>query len=323
MDRATGLTNQLLTFSKGGVPAKETLSLSRLIGEAVPFNLAGSNVKPLISKPDNLWLASVDQGQIQQVFSNLTINAKQAMPVGGELQITLENTEIQDNHLPDLVGGRYIKITLADNGTGIKPEHLERIFDPYFTTKEAGNGLGLATVYSIIKKHVGHISVASQSGQGTIFTLYLPAAEVQELPVQSAASVPASSHHTARILVMDDEEMICSVVNDLLEDAGYTVETVTDGRLALDRYRQTLETGIPFDLVILDLTIPGGIGGKEVVTQILTLDPQAKVIVSSGYADDPVIANYADFGFKGVAAKPYELSTLEKIVDKVLMGEPV
>lgn len=320
MQRATALTNQLLTFSKGGVPLKETLSLSRLIEEVVPFNLSGSSVEPRISQPDNLWLASIDQGQIQQVFGNLTINAKQAMPDGGQLQITLANADIQENQLSDLGGGRYIEITLADSGIGIAPEHLDRIFDPYFTTKHAGNGLGLASVYSIIKKHDGHISVASQLGRGTTFTLYLPAAEVQKLPIPPVASTSASRQHSARILVMDDEEMICDIVKDLLGDAGYRVETVANGTLALDCYRQAIKAGTPFDLVILDLTIPGGTGGKEVVKQILDLDPQAKVVVSSGYADDPVMANYADHGFKGVAAKPYELSTLMKTVNEVLTG---
>jgi len=301
MNRATALTNQLLTFSKGGAPVKETLSLSRLIDQVISFNLSGSNVKPVISHPDDLWLANVDQGQIQQVFGNLTINAKQAMPEGGELLIRLENAEIHDNQLQGLAGGNYILISLTDGGTGIKPEHLERIFDPYFTTKQTGNGLGLATVYSIIQKHGGHISVASQLGLGTTFSIFLPSAEIQALPIQPVAKIAASWQQAARILVMDDEQTICDIVKDLLEDVGYNVETVANGTLALDRYRQTLDTGMPFDLVILDLTIPGGTGGEEVVKQILALHPQAKVIVSSGYADDPVIANYRDYGFKGVA----------------------
>lgn len=318
MHRATALTNQLLTFAKGGAPIKETLNLSQLIEEAVPFNLSGSNIKPVISRPDNLWLAHVDQGQIQQVFSNLTINAKQAMPEGGELLITLENIEISANQLHGLTGGDYIRITLTDSGIGIKPEHLERIFDPYFTTKQAGNGLGLATVYSIIKKHGGQIRAISQLGRGTTFIIYLPAAAEKTLPLKPAAKVSTSRPHAARILVMDDEEMICAIVKDLLEDTGYSVETAANSTLALDRYRQTLAAGTPFDLVILDLTIPGGEGGKEVVKQILALHPQAKVIVSSGYADDPVMANYADYGFIGVAAKPYDLQVLKDLVNEVL-----
>lgn len=321
MTRATALTNQLLTFSKGGIPVKETISLSHLVEEVVSFNLSGSNVKPVISLPDNLWLAFIDQGQIQQVLGNLTINAKQAMPSGGELQITLENAEVLDNQLLGQDGGKYIRITLADNGTGITPEHLERIFEPYFTTKQAGNGLGLATVYSIINKHGGHISVTSQLGKGTTFTLYLPIAKDQRLPPVPTVNVAAPLQQAARFLVMDDEEMICDIVKAMLEDAGHTVETVLDGTLALDRYRQALETDNPFDLVILDLTIPGGMGGKEVIKQILALHPLAKVIVSSGYADDPVMAHYADYGFKAVVPKPFELGVLIDTVSKVLMSD--
>lgn len=231
---------------------------------------------------------------------------------------------IQENQLPDLASGKYIKISLSDNGTGISPEHLERIYDPYFTTKQTGNGLGLATVYSIIKKHGGHISVTSQLGQGTTFTLYLPAAKDQMLPQVSVASVStAPLRQSAHILVMDDEEMICAIVKDLLEDAGFTVETVPDGPLALECYRQSLDGGIPFDLVILDLTIPGGMGGKEIGKQILALHPQAKIIVSSGYADDPVMSKYANYGFKGVAAKPYKLNDLVDITAEILMRESV
>jgi len=323
MNRATALTNQLLTFSKGGAPIKETLSLSSLIEQVIPFNLSGSNVKPVVSHPDDLWLAYVDQGQIQQVFGNLTINAKQAMPEGGELRISLENTEIDDNQVQGLAAGNYLRITLTDSGTGIKPEHLERIFDPYFTTKQTGNGLGLATVYSIIQKHGGHISVVSRPGQGTTFSIYLPAAEVQELLIPPVTNPSESGPQTARILVMDDEQPLCDIIKDLLEGVGYKVETVKNGSLALDRYRQALDAGKPYDLVILDLTIPGGIGGKEVVKQILALHPQAKVIVSSGYAADPIMANYQDYGFKGVATKPYNLDALEDLVKVVLMSDPI
>ena len=243
------------------------------------------------------------------------------MPEGGQLQITLANTEIQNNQISDLVEGRYVKITLADSGIGIKPEQLKRIFDPYFTTKQFGSGLGLATVYSIIKKHNGHIDGISQLGQGTTFTLYLPVAEDQELPAQQVSSVSAPQQGVAHILVMDDDEMICDIVKDVLEDAGHRAEIVPNGTLALDRYRQAVKAGTPFDLVILDLTIPGDIGGKEVVKQILCLHPQAKVIVSSGYADDPVMANYADYGFKGVISKPYSLDKLSGVLAQVMEND--
>ncbi len=318
MNRATALTNQLLTFSKGGVPVKESLSLNHLIEEVVQFNLSGSNVKPVISCPNDLWLALADQGQLQQVFGNLTINAKQAMPDGGYLHVLLENIEIPDNRQPGLQRGKYIKITLADNGIGITPEHLKRIFDPYFTTKQTGNGLGLATAYSIIEKHGGQISVTSQLGKGTTFTVYLQAALVQTLPAVPLTSDAPLRQKAAKILVMDDEEMICDIIKAQLEDDGYRVETVPEGSLAVARYREALAEGAPFDLVILDLTIPGGMGGKDTVKEILALHPQARVIVSSGYAADPVMANYAEYGFKGIVPKPYNPSSLSNVLIRVL-----
>ncbi|WP_020677547.1 ATP-binding protein [Geopsychrobacter electrodiphilus] len=322
LGRATSLTNQLLTFAKGGVPVKEILALDSLIEDVVQFSLSGSKVIPQISQPDHLWLVDVDQGQMQQVFGNLTINAKQAMPEGGLLRITLENTELPGNCLPDLSGGKYVRITLTDNGSGIQQEHLEQVFSPYFTTKPSGRGLGLATVYSIIRKHLGHISVVSQLGQGTTFILYLPAAKSQELPQKTVPINTTPPQQISRILVMDDEEAIRDITQDLLEEAGFAVETAPDAKLALALYGQALEAGRPFDLVILDLTIPGGMGGLEVIKEILTLHPQASAIVSSGYADDPVMANYADYGFKGVVAKPYELRTLTDVVCQVLHRTP-
>jgi len=318
MNRATLLSGQLLTFAKGGDPVKENLSIINLMNETVHFNLSGSNVKPVITLAENLWFAKGDRGQLQQVFSNLTINAKQAMPDGGHLSISVENVEIAKNTVPDLDAGKYLLLTVADNGIGITPEHLERIFDPYFSTKQTGSGLGLATVYSIIKKHGGHVSAASQPGKGTIFTLYLPASEAKEQVINKTDPVLGTFKQTAKILVMDDEELIRSTVSALLEELNYIVETAAEGRQALSLYQQALTAGKPFDLVILDLTIPGGVGGKEVAQRILKVDPGAKMVVSSGYADDPVMANHREYGFKGVIAKPYNLNTLAKLLPRVL-----
>jgi len=318
MNRATLLSGQLLTFAKGGDPVKENLSLGDLIEDVVNFNLSGSKVKPVIVLADNLWLAKADQGQIQQVFSNLSINAKQAMPDGGHLYIEVENAEIPMNTVPDLDGGKYLQITVTDEGIGIAPEHLDRVFDPYFTTKQTGSGLGLATIYSIIARHSGHISVASRLGKGTTFTLYLPASETGELSRKQPDLAPAVQGPPAKVLVMDDEEVIRTTVTAMLEELSFTVETVTDGQQAVQFFQQALADGEPYDLVILDLTIPGGLGGKEAAPMILQLDPQASLVVSSGYADDPIMANFTEFGFKGVVSKPYNLNKLSAVLSQVL-----
>ncbi len=266
-----------------------------------------------------MWPAEADKGQIQQVFSNLIINARQAMPDGGHLYITMENADISENAVPGLNQGRYIRITVRDEGTGIDRKYLDRIFDPYFTTKHAGDGLGLATVYSIINKHGGFIKVDSQLAKGTTFTLYLPVSESRQ-PAESRhpAAERATIKQTARLLVMDDDQMICTIVKQMLERSGFLVETASGGRQAVAMYKKALDVGKPFAVVIMDLTIPGGIGGKEAIKDILEIDPEARCIVSSGYADDPVMANYNEYGFSGIVAKPYTKSKLMEVLRQVL-----
>ena len=317
MHRAVRLTKQLLTFAKGGAPVKEDVSLGPLVEDVARFDLSGSNVMLQQTSAPDLWPAEVDKGQIQQVISNLVINARQAMPKGGHLHITLENITLPEQALPGLRQGRYVKICVQDEGDGIDPKNIALIFDPYFTTKQTGSGLGLATVYSIIHKHGGHIGVVSEMGKGTTFTLYLPASTA------AAASAPAAAPRlamtrAARILVMDDEDVVRTIVARMLQSCGFTVATASGGAEALALYRAAQAAGAPFDAAIMDLTIPGGIGGKDAIKDILAMDPHAKVIVSSGYADDPVMANYADYGFKGVAAKPYSLHDLQAVLGQVL-----
>ena len=319
MNRAIRLTRQLLTFAKGGAPVRETISLDRLVEGIVRFDLSGSNVKPVFEQADDLWPVEADKGQIQQVFSNLIINARQAMPDGGHLYITMENVDISKNAVPGLDPGKYIRITVADEGTGIDRKYFDRIFDPYFTTKHAGDGLGLATVYSIINKHGGCINVDSQLAKGTTFTLYLPVSESrQSTKTRQPAAERAAIKQTAKILVMDDEEMICTIVKQMLEKSGFSVKTASDGKQAIEMYKQALDAGKPFAVVIMDLTIPGGIGGKEAIKDILEIDPEARCIVSSGYADDPVMANYDEYGFSGIVAKPYTKSKLLEVLHRVL-----
>ena len=319
MNRAIRLTKQLLTFAKGGDPVKEDVSLGILVEEVARFDLSGSNVKLVYEHAEDLWLAEVDKGQMQQVISNLAINAREAMPNGGRLHISLRNVDIGEAEIPGLHKGKYIMITVADEGTGIENKYLERIFDPYFTTKQTGSGLGLATTYSIIRKHAGHIFVASELGKGTSFTLYLPASEFHQLEeTNEAANEQMDFGRDVRILVMDDEEDILLLVAKMLRMDGYSVATAIDGKKAIEMYRQSLEAGEPFDIVITDLTIPGGLGGKEVVKQIIEIDPKATVIASSGYAHDPVMANYAEYGFRGIVAKPYTKAELSKLLVRIL-----
>ena len=319
MSRAVRLTKQLLTFAKGGDPVKEDVSLGALAEEVARFDLSGSNVSLDYRPADDLWTAEADKGQIQQVISNLTVNARQAMPEGGHLYVTLENAALPEASVAGLPQGNYVKVIVRDEGTGIDPKHLDRIFDPYFTTKQTGTGLGLATSYSIIGKHGGHIGVESELGKGTAFTLYLPASgRPQQADTQPSAAECRLPTRTAKILVMDDDEAISIIAARMLTPCGFSVVSAPGGREALELYKRAMETAEPFDAVIMDLTIPGGIGGKEAIKNFLAIDPHVKAIVSSGYAADPVMANHAEYGFKGVAAKPYTSSELREIVARVL-----
>jgi PAS domain S-box-containing protein len=324
--RATRLTNQLLTFARGGDPVKEDVSLAELVQEVVHFDLSGSNVRPVFTIAADLWPAAVDRGQIQQVISNLTINANQAMPDGGHLYIDLNNETVEtvapDHPIGGLKPGRYLRLTFRDEGIGIDPEHRERIFDPYFTTKQDGSGLGLAITYSIVQKHGGRIRVESEPGRGTVFTLHLPAAATLAAKPKAATRPAAPSRFDGtRILVMDDDEAVLEVVANLLEGLGVAVATAADGGQALECYRQALAAGTPFDMVIMDLTIPGGMGGKEAAAQLLRMDPDARIIVSSGYSTDPVLANYKDYGFSGRLIKPFRMAELRQALEVIWLAE--
>ncbi|MCF6177502.1 MAG: cache domain-containing protein [Victivallaceae bacterium] len=317
MERATELTKQLLTFAKGGDPLIESLKIQDVINNALEFNLSGSNVKAKLNLPDELWQIKADKGQLNQIFSNLIINAKHAMPDGGNIYIEAENCPSPG--IPNL-SGDFIKITVKDDGVGIPAKFIKQIFDPYFTTKQTGSGLGLATVHSIISRHNGHIAVESTPQIGTVFTIHLPS--VKTSPRQEESATVSSIEHTspmsAHILLMDDEKMILDVSSTLLESCGYQVEIATDGKDALKKYRSATANGQPFDLVIMDLTIPGGMGGKETIRKLLAFAPSAKVIASSGYSTDPVIANYKKYGFKGQLIKPFRLEVLKAEVARLL-----
>ncbi len=323
--RARALTKQLLTFSKGGSPVQKNFLIEKFAEEVIRFDLSGSSIKPVFKIHENLWMAKGDRAQIQQVFSNLTLNAVHAMPDGGHLYISFENALVKENTELPLKQGPYLKIILRDEGTGIDPKNLDRIFDPYFTTKKTGSGLGLSIVFSIISKHNGFIQVDSEPGHGTNFTFYLPA--VADRHFDDAAEKKGDNckkaknsgvYSRVKILVMDDEEMIREVASEMLKRKGYFVETASDGKIAVEMYKESIASEKPFDVIIMDLTIPGGIGGKEAVKDILAINPNAAVIVSSGYADDPVMADHAEYGFKGLIAKPYTMENIDKVLKKVL-----
>ncbi len=317
--RAMQLTGQLLTFSKGGAPVKKTLSISEFIKDCAQFALRGSNVQCEFSFQNDLWPADIDEGQISQVINNLVINADQAMPEGGTIQVSAKNMVMDAKHLLPLQPGNYIHISIQDQGSGISGQLLPRIFDPYFTTKQKGSGLGLATAYSIIGKHDGHIAVESELGVGTTFNIYLPASgkQVQEVKETQRDVLVGKG----RILVMDDEAFIRDIAGEMLGHIGYAVEVAKDGAEAVKRYQKALESGKPFDAVIMDLTIPGGMGGKEVVQLLLEMDPAVNAVVSSGYSNDPVMSDFKKYGFKGVVAKPYNFEELGKAMQKILMED--
>jgi PAS domain S-box-containing protein len=317
--RAKELTQQLLTFSKGGAPAKKTALIQELIKDSASFALRGSNVRCEFFFPDGLWPAEVDEGQISQVINNLIINAAQAMPEGGVIKVRAENLTVKPEHSLPLKEEKYVKITIEDQGTGISKEHLPKIFDPYFTTKQKGSGLGLATTYSIIKRHDGYITVESELGKGTSFYIYLPASE-KEVPKRKAEEeeiLPGKG----KVLLMDDEEAVRKVAGKMLKSLGYEVEFAEEGGQAIELYKEARESGKPFDLVILDLTVPGGMGGKETIKKLLEIDPKVKAIVSSGYSNDPIMADFKKYGFRGVIAKPYKVRELSEELHRVMMGK--
>ncbi|MEW6382227.1 MAG: PAS domain S-box protein [bacterium] len=317
------LTHQLLTFSKGGVPIKKTMPVSELIRDTVGFALSGSNVEYKLSLPEDLWWAEIDEGQITQVLNNLIINADQAMPKGGIISIEAENVLVQAQSGLPLQEGRYIRISVKDQGVGIPEHYLHRVFDPFFTTKAEGNGLGLAITYSIVKKHGGHITVTSRPGAGTTFSVYLPASEKELFAVQHVVEKELLSpprQEGGRILFMDDQSSIREMVGDMLADLGYDVALAREGSEAVALYEQAKVSGHPFDAVILDLTIPGGMGGDEAIRELRSIDPEIKAIVSSGYSNDPIMSEYQEHGFQGVVAKPYDIGEMGKVLHRVLKG---
>src|SRR5271157_2234222 len=321
---AKHLTQQLLTFTRGGDPVKRPASLSLLLKDSIVLALSGSSIKNEVSVPDDLWPAEIDQQQMGQVFQNLLINGLQAMPDGGTLTVCAENLFLGQErlgHRPLLKKGRYVKISIKDTGCGIPAEQVTKVFDPYFTTKPKGSGIGLATAYSVVKRHGGVIDIESEVDVGTSVFVYLPASPEYEIdnPVDDSGETPAFG--TGRILLMDDEEAIRVVAADLLTLLGYDVVTAKDGSECIEMYKAAMESGQPFFVVIMDLTVPGGMGGKVAIQKLLEIDDKVKAIVSSGYSTDPIMSNYQHHGFKGIVPKPYNAVELSRVLQELITEE--
>jgi len=316
MERARDLTKQLLTFSKGGTPIRKTDLLFPFIQEIVFFVLSGSNISCCFDVAPNLWACNFDKSQIGQVIDNIIINAQQAMPMGGTINISASNVVLKKNEIITLHEGNYVKMSIKDNGHGMPSEILPRIFDPFFTTKQMGSGLGLSTAYSIIKKHDGWIDVESEPGRGSTFNIYLP---VSEHVFFDTEKQNISGHKgTGRILVMDDEEVVRYLLTSMLKIFGYSAVATKDGKEALDFFVKEIETNGTFRAIILDLTIPGGMGGKETVLEIRKINKDIPIFVSSGYADDPIMVNPQEHGFTDSICKPFKKSELMSLLDKYL-----
>ena len=322
--RAKGLTQQLLTFAKGGAPVKEVSSVEGIIRDCASFALRGTTIRCRFDFAPGLHQVEVDKGQFSQVIQNLVINARHAMPDGGTITIGARNSAPPPQQRD--AADHWLEITIRDQGIGIPEQIIDKIFDPYFTTKQQGSGLGLAVCHSIISKHGGVISAASAPGQGTTFTIHLPAvpspAKEKTAPPTGETTAPASLAHDrpGRVMIMDDEAMVRNITGAMIKRLGYEVVEAKDGEEAIHRYREMTAAGDKVDVVIMDLTIPGGMGGKEAVATILEIDPEARVMVASGYSNDPVMANYREYGFCGAVSKPFRLDELRAVIEDVLSG---
>lgn len=314
--RAQHLTLQLLTFAKGGSPVIREMSIEKLVRDSAQFSLSGSNVDCEFIIPSDLKAVKIDPGQIDQVVRNLIINSNQAMPDGGKIEVSCYNRKIDENESSVVAAGDYVVLKIKDNGAGIEPQVMAKIFDPYFTTKDSGSGLGLAISYAIIGKHQGHIAVESELGVGTTFEILLPATDSIELP--EVVKEMKSTNGSGRILVMDDDEIVCETTSELLGYLGYKVESANDGRQAIQLYQAALEQQEPIDVVILDLTVPGGMGGEETIKELLRIDSEVVAIATSGYCNNPVMANYLDYGFKGVLPKPCKIEAMQQVIEELI-----
>ncbi len=314
-NRAKNLTQQLLTFAKGGSPLRRPQSICEHLKNAVTFAVSGSNCSPVFAIDQNAWFCDVDENQFIQVIDNLTINAKQAMPLGGRIEIAVVNVSAKDRplHIPDT---DYVRISIRDHGTGIPPEYVDHVFDPFFTTKQHGSGLGLATAYSIVTRHDGFMELESELGKGAVFNIWLPA--VLQTEVSKAIAGTETYRGNEHILVMDDEDFVLDIAGTILGQRGYKVDTAINSVSAVAEVLDAIDRGDPFDAAILDLTIPGGPGGRETAMTLRRIMPNLIIIASSGYANDPVLAKPTEYGFDGCIPKPYTSEELSALVGRLL-----
>ncbi len=317
--QAAHLSSQLLTFSKGGAPVKKAVAMAELLTKAANFSLHGSSLRAEIEIPPDLWRAEIDSAQIEQVINALMINAREAMPSGGTVVVTARNTELENKAGVLLPQGRYVKITITDQGPGVPDNIATKIFDPYFTTKPASSGLGLSISFSIIKKHGGLLHLETSSPAGAIFAFYLPATKAEATKLTEASSGSASSLENQRILVMDDEEGIRDLTSQLLTSLGYSVTAVADGTEAVRAYQSAMERGENFHAVILDATIRGGMGGLATIERLRSLDRYVTAIICSGYSDEAALAGFLQYGFRGTLPKPFTRRDLADALERALM----
>ena len=315
-ERATTLTGQLLTFSKGGAPVRRITNVSDVIVDCSTFALRGSKVRCDYNFSSDLWPVEIDEGQINQVIQNIIINACQAMPIGGTIRISAENITVETNIGLPLQPGRYVKMTFQDQGSGIPEKNINKIFDPFFSTKQTGSGLGLTIAYTIVKRHDGHLVVNSQVGLGTTFDVYLPSS--RRKAQKKTKDVPNAIQGKGKILAMDDEQTVRDVIYQMLCHMGYDVELASEGQEVIKLYRRAIQADEPFDAVILDLTVPGAMGGKETISRLREIDSNVKAIIASGYSNDPVMSDYKNYGFCGIAVKPFNIQKLARILSDVL-----
>ena len=323
LENARRLTGQLLSSASGGDPVMTTVDLGELVRKTVALNLSGSNVQPEFDLPADLCPVKADEGQINQLLGNLTVNGMQAMPDGGVLHVSGANVSGADTDVPTGLSGKYVRISLRDEGAGIPGETLDKALDPHLSAEQGESGLGLAVARDIVTRHDGHLTLESTPNAGATFTMFLPIAPAYEEPAspEETRESETATLPPLRILLMDDQAVIRNTTASLLRKHGHHVETAADGRAAVTAYGEAMEGGSPFDIVIMDLTVTAGMGGQEAVLELLEMDPNARAIVASGYSSDPVLTDYGDYGFRGSLAKPFGTPELNREILRVMQIE--